>query len=267
MAKGKAPAFQFYPGDWMQDTRFLSLAAKGAWIDYLCAMWRAQTRGLLSLPWVGYSRLVGATVEQTKAVTAELVEMGICDAEIDEQPASPADVQRHTDGNLTLINRRMFREGKTRELANKRQQRYEERKKEDQGEETPDAKPDAKMTPPSSSSSSSSSSKEKISPEQQGSGPVVFTSFPLIDKTEFEVTNSNVNGWAKSYPTLGKAGVEQCLREAREWCISNPSKRKTRKGARKFITTWLGKANKEALEKRSQKSGSPDGGGFWSNEL
>ncbi len=28
----KLPAFQFYPGDWIQDTRALTLAAKGAWI-------------------------------------------------------------------------------------------------------------------------------------------------------------------------------------------------------------------------------------------
>ena len=44
----KAPAFQFYVGDYLKDTRSLSLSAKGAWGDLLCYMWNAKTRGMLS---------------------------------------------------------------------------------------------------------------------------------------------------------------------------------------------------------------------------
>jgi hypothetical protein len=108
MAKVKAPAFQFYPGDWIQDTRVLSLAAKGAWIDILCAMWRSQTRGMITLPLIGYSRLIGATVDQTKSVISELVEMGVCDCRIDDENVTcNADVT-NCNGDVTLINRRMY---------------------------------------------------------------------------------------------------------------------------------------------------------------
>lgn len=72
MAKGKAPAFQFYVGDWLQDTRALSLSAKGAWIDILCALWRSSSRGTLTLPLIGWARLIGGTVEQTNEVISEL---------------------------------------------------------------------------------------------------------------------------------------------------------------------------------------------------
>lgn len=146
---GKAPAFQFYPGDWMQDTRVLSLAAKGAWIDLLCAMWRSQTRGKLSLPWVGYARLIGASVEQTKAAIGELIDMQICDYDTDGN----ADC----NGNVTLINRRMLREERERELTRCRVERHR----------NADVKRDcngisnAKVTPPSSTSSSTSTSKHK----------------------------------------------------------------------------------------------------------
>lgn len=99
---GKLPAFQFYPGDWIQDTRPISLSAKGAWIDLLCAMWHSQTRGRLSLPMIGYARLLGASVEQTEVVIAELIDMQICDNETG------------CNGNVTLVNRRMEREEKQR---------------------------------------------------------------------------------------------------------------------------------------------------------
>lgn len=108
----KQPSFQFYPGDWVQDTRCLSLAAKGAWIDLLCAMHRSQTRGVLALPIVGYARLIGATVEQTEAVITELTDMRICDRE-------------YHDGAVVLINRRMVREERQRDLW--RQQKRDQR--------------------------------------------------------------------------------------------------------------------------------------------
>ena len=98
------------------------MAAKGAWIDILCAMWRSQIRGRLSLSWVGYSRLIGATVDQTKAVISELVDLGVCDCEIDDLPVS---VLQNTPCNghvtegvterVTLVSRRMVRDEEDRE--------------------------------------------------------------------------------------------------------------------------------------------------------
>ncbi len=129
----KLPAFQFYPGDWMQDTRCLSLASKGAWIDLLCAMWRSQTRGQLFLPIVGYARIISSTVDQTEAVIKELTDMQICDCE--------------TNGNgiVTLINRRMCREEKERIATRLRVQKFRNTEEK--------RLCNANVTPPSSSSS------------------------------------------------------------------------------------------------------------------
>lgn len=46
------PSFQFYPKDWLSDVavRSLSPAARGIWIDLLCAMWTSPTRGELRMP-------------------------------------------------------------------------------------------------------------------------------------------------------------------------------------------------------------------------
>lgn len=145
----KAPAFQFYVGDYLQDTRCLSLAAKGAWTDCLCAMWRSQIRGEITYPLIGYARLFGCTVEQAKAVIDELVEMQICNS------------VTQSDGKVTLTNRRMQREAKERESANNRQSRYRERQKKG-GDGQGDGESNANVTPPSSSLSSSSSSKLSV---------------------------------------------------------------------------------------------------------
>lgn len=137
----KLPSFQFYPGDWVQDTRPLSLAAKGAWIDLLCAMWRSQTRGKLTLSMLGYSRVIGATVDQTTSVIAELTDMHVCDSVTE------------SNGEITLINRRMLREEKQRESTRIRVKRF---RNDDEKRDS-----NAYVTVPSSSSSSVSSSSLK----------------------------------------------------------------------------------------------------------
>lgn len=119
---GKQPAFWFYPGDWVQDTRPLSLAAKGAWIDLLCAMWRAPRRGALALSLTGYARLLGATVEQARLVLDELIALGVCDADVAalSQVTAP-------HAPVTLVNRRMQREESQKHSGRLRSRRYRRR--------------------------------------------------------------------------------------------------------------------------------------------
>lgn len=144
----KAPAFQFYVADYMQDTRMISLAARGAWMDLLCTMWRSPTRGQVTSTIIGYARLFGCTVEQAKAVIDELSDAQVCNSVTD------------ADGKVTLSNRRMMREAKERENANFRQKKYAEKRRRG-NDAASDAHNDAGMTAPSSSTSSSSSLKEE----------------------------------------------------------------------------------------------------------
>jgi hypothetical protein len=50
-AKIKAPAFQFYPSDWLTDPslRLCSLQTRGAWIDILCVMFLSDEPGYLKV--------------------------------------------------------------------------------------------------------------------------------------------------------------------------------------------------------------------------
>ena len=79
----------------------LSLAARGAWEDLLCFMWRSEKRGKLSYTMEGYSRLFGMSIEETKHVINELVSLKICDTVTE------------SNRTVTLINKQMMREEKT----------------------------------------------------------------------------------------------------------------------------------------------------------
>ena len=53
---------------------------------------------------------------------------------------------------------------------------------------------------------------------------------------EYPITQSNITEWTNLYPAVD---VMQSLRNMKGWCISNPAKRKTRKGIQRFINNWL----------------------------
>lgn len=68
------------------------------------------------------------------------------------------------------------------------------------------------------------------------SPPVV--SIPLVDKTEFGVTQDMVDEWSTTFPAVD---VTAALLRMRTWCNANPSQRKTARGVQAFIVRWLGK--------------------------
>lgn len=71
----KLPAFQFYPGDWLKDTRHLSLAAKGALIDIMCAAHDSSNRGVVRTNLMQLARYLGAQVDQARSVVSELTDV------------------------------------------------------------------------------------------------------------------------------------------------------------------------------------------------
>ena len=73
--------------------------------------------------------------------------------------------------------------------------------------------------------------------EESPSAPPIIT-LPLNDKSEYPVTGAQVLEWSELYPAID---IEQQLRNMRGWLLSNPEKRKTKRGICSFITRWLSK--------------------------
>lgn len=72
-------------------------------------------------------------------------------------------------------------------------------------------------------------------PEKPDDTPVII-SLLLNDKTEYGVTKSYIDELAELYPAVD---IIQELRKMRGWLDSNPDRRKTRRGVKRFINSWL----------------------------
>lgn len=64
----------------------------------------------------------------------------------------------------------------------------------------------------------------------------VIERIPLNTGEEFEIRQSYADELKRLYPSVD---VPQTLREARGWCLANPTKRKTQTGVRRFINRWM----------------------------
>ena len=224
---GKQPAFQFYPGDWVQDTRILTPLTRGVWIDMLCFMWRANERGKLDGTVLQLSRLLSCQVSEIETAINELRDTKIAEVSV----TGNAEVTPCNDF-VTVINRRMYREERERILTRSRVARYRETQEKRSCSD--------EVTPPSSSSSSSSCTKvhleESSNDDSSCPPPEIFITIPLNDKTEYLIDISMIEEWKNLFP---KIDVEQCLRNIRAWNLSHPKERKTKAGILKHVTGWL----------------------------
>ena len=108
----KAPAFQFYPGDWLRDTNVLSATARGVWISLLVAMWDRSPRGKLKGTTAEICRITGASEAEVSSAFEEFSMHNICDLE------------RSGNGVVTLTSRRMVRDEKERGNTRSRVQKH-----------------------------------------------------------------------------------------------------------------------------------------------
>ncbi len=140
---GKAPAFQFYVRDWLSDPelQMTSSSTRGIWVNALCYMWESRERG----------KLEGTVEELAKLLNST---NGDFDQFLKDIESHKFGDVRICNKNVTLINRRMYREQKERDNTRLRVSRLRS-----------NIKCNADVTPPSSSSSSSSK-KESIKKER-----------------------------------------------------------------------------------------------------
>lgn len=74
-------------------------------------------------------------------------------------------------------------------------------------------------------------------PSKDASTPPVYT-LPLNDGTNHEITSEDFEKYKRLYPSVD---VMAEFRKMDGWFDGHPSRRKTRKGIRRFINSWLGK--------------------------
>jgi hypothetical protein len=127
----KLPFLQFYPSDYLVDTRILTLSARGAWVDILCVLHGSSTRGTATFPVRGWSRIMGVSEAEFETAVEEIDAMKV------------GNVLRCSNGDVTITCRRMLNEAITREQTRLRVQNH--RNKERNNERN--ASSNAKETP------------------------------------------------------------------------------------------------------------------------
>jgi hypothetical protein len=223
---GKAPAFQFYVRDWLSDPqlRMASHVAKGIWIDLLCFMWEAPDRGKLTGEPSELARMVGASNGDFDIFLSEAKRLKFADVTFGNT-------------NVTVQNRRMVREQKTRDATRLRVEKHRSNAPSNDG-----------VTVPSSSSSSSSSSdgpkkdhlKEHIPPK---GGDRVFDKDiqPLLDLYRTKVVSKGKPGKAKDkIRRLLKDGItyddlERSIRQCAEYHQQANTEDRFRQGVEVFF--------------------------------
>ena len=247
MSKEKAPAFQFYPRDWLSDENVMSLSyeQEGWYIHLLCHCW---LEGSIPADPAHALRLIGirerdlAHLEECELSTRMNKRMEDMEEllKLCFSSASP-ELDR-------LVNPRLDRERKMQE--ERRKERAESGKRGGKARVNKLlSKPKLSLTlacnqlQANSSSSSSSSSSSNT--------PTVDTFLTVILKTgeEFPITNSKVKEWEDVYsPVLD---VKQTLRRIKLYFINYPKKRKTPSGILKSVDSWLARDYEDAKNKQT----------------
>lgn len=88
-----------------------------------------------------------------------------------------------------------------------------------------------------------------VCPEPETAPAPPAGKFILNDGTYFEITENDVAKYQQLYPGID---VRQQLRNIEGWCDANPTRRKTRNGARRFLNNWL-----SAEQNKGTKSSDP----------
>lgn len=113
--KQNLPYIPLYTGDYIKNTRSLSLEAKGAWVDMILQMWDTKSKGVLIGTIDDFTRSIGSTSsEQTSRIITELAMKRVADVSKDDN-----------NEYFTIICRRLAREAKISEARSKAvQNRY-----------------------------------------------------------------------------------------------------------------------------------------------
>lgn len=69
-----------------------------------------------------------------------------------------------------------------------------------------------------------------------------LTEIILKDGSTFTPEAKDVIAWQRAYPNID---VHQELDAMACWCDANPAKRKTQVGAKRFVNSWLSRANRK----------------------
>lgn len=89
---------------------------------------------------------------------------------------------------------------------------------------------------------------DKSESEPEAAEPI-FIELILNTGEMYPVTQKQIEGWKQLYPGVD---IEQALRSMAGWLEGNPTKRKTKRGIVRFITSWLDRDQNSGRNQRKE---------------
>ena len=234
----KYPFMQFYPSDWIADTRMLTLAARGAWLELILAMHLHGRADSVSGTPEMLARLIGCSEDEIMRVLEELKNNDIADVSLD------------CHRNVTVTCRRLQRElaERVRNTINKRNSRLSLVCHRDvTGHISEDILQNVQMVTDDKSSST-------ISPEPEQSGSpgrrkTVKIYFDYDGDAKIHgIDQKQIDRWEENFPALD---VEAELRTMSAWLDANRKNRK--KDVKRFIVNWLSHTQDRARVQKTER--------------
>jgi hypothetical protein len=240
------PWMKFYPSDWKGDSalRTCSVAARGVWIDILCAMHTSAKRGYLILPTgapmhAGHiARMIGIPEAEMLPLLTELEQAGVFSR----------------DANGAIYSRRMVRD-ETVLQTNRANGSLGGNPMLRRGDNPPD-------NPPDNSGDKARSQKSDVrSQKSEGFTESLVTENPKHNQYRNSAPHrakprrdaapritwgkdgfANIgedmqSAWKAAYPACD---ITRELAKAHAWLVANPTRTKT--DYRRFLTSWLSRA-------------------------
>ena len=225
--KSRLPWMQFNPEEWEYDMAHHPPQIQAWWLLVCGRLHGTNPRGTLTLSMVQWAGILRTSVEQVKHFIDYLRAEQI--AELDT-----------VNGKVTISCRRMLREEIGKENGRLRVARFRQKQKNN-------------MIAVDCNSEVMAESKEAREIDIKNS-IAQDMHIPCREGEEFVPSVRDLFEWNAAYTNVC---VNEALRRMRQWCLSNTSKQKTRRGVRRFITNWLareqaGQASWKKVEKPPQ---------------
>jgi hypothetical protein len=100
-------------------------------------------------------------------------------------------------------------------------------------------------------------SNEPTSPEPAKAAPVAVIGLPTVSDGDYPIFEADIAEWSSAFPAVD---VRQQIASARQWLLANPSRRKTKRGMRRFVVSWLDRRQNEGRTLPSRPSTGPPPG-------
>lgn len=227
----KMPWVRFFPSDWLGGTRGMSAVETGIYITLIATMYErgepiVEDHSRLA-------RLCGASNSAFKKALETLLDDG--------------KIIRTPNGlwNDRVEKEQVYLSEKSEVGSRAANARWSKKDKENNAGDDAIAlrtqsAGNANQKPDTRDIDSSSVPSEESCPEPKKSPPAVkaVIDLPATSNDLVSVTDADIAEWRDAFPAVD---VMQQLRSMRQWLIANPTKRKTKRGMRKFVVAWLAK--------------------------